>query len=150
MQLKNRLTETLGTNTFSKKAPFFYAGEVVSRLKGGDVEAIEVGTHDKKDRINIYEQREELNDPDVIHDVRLLVKSIEKGSGEVELEASYSAEVERESFYVTHVSPIEFLSPNLNDFFELSFRESIRLLGSDIYEKIFEKNKKDFRRRLTR
>ena len=150
MHLKNRLTEALGTYTFSKKAPFFYAGEVESRLGNGDVEAIEVGTHDKKDRINIYEQREEVNDPDVIHDVRLLVKSIEKGSGEIELEASYSAEVERETLYVTHVSPIEFLSPSIDDFFELSFRESIRLLGSDIYEEILEKNKSDFRRRLTR
>jgi hypothetical protein len=150
MQLKNRLTESLGTNTFSKKAPFFYAGEVVSRLKGGDVEAIELGTHEKKERINIYQQRGELNDPDVIHDVRLLVKSIEQGSGEIELEASYSAEVERESLHITHVSPIEFLSPRLEDFFELSFRESIRLLGSDVYKEIFEKNKSDFRRRLTR
>lgn len=150
MQLKNRLTEALGTNTFSKKAPFFYTGEVVSRLENGDVEAIEVGTHEKKDRINIYEQRDELNDPDVIHDVRLLVKSIEQGSGEIELEANYSAEVERESLYITHVSPFEFLRPSIGDFFVLSFRESIHLLGSDIYEEIFEKNKSDFRRRIIR
>lgn len=141
-----RLKEAIGHN-FEREFPFFYYGNVLSRIDG-DVEVIEIGTVDQKDRINIYEQKDEITGDLLIHDVRLLVKSLEEASGEVELMATYSCEVERKQIIDCNARPFKFVSPSINDYFELSLREAIRNLGSNIYDTIKKKNEEEFRRAI--